>query len=238
MLSMAPPRRPRSSSSCSMSWWALAVEGNAKPTIPWIVPFPDELGRGLAVVPCNPGWPRESSALALRIEAALGSVAVRIDHIGSTAVPGLAAKDCVDLQVRVDALDEDLIVRLFEGIGFRVRPEPWNRVEVTAGRDWPKLVFAPPVGERGSNVHVREVTSDAAGRNLLFRDFLRADEAARNAWGQSVQRLALVVSDIFEYGQAKAAPTDILMIAAETWRPVRGGRKLSMTYRGSSPEPA
>lgn len=181
------------------------------------MPFPDELGRGLAVVPYNPGWPREFSALALRIEAALGSVAVRIDHIGSTSVPGLVAKDCIDLQVRVDALDDDLIVRLLGRIGFRVRPEPWNRVEVTFGRDWPKLVFAPPVGERASNVHVREVTSDAARRNLLFRDFLRADEAARNAWGDFKQRLALVAPDIYEYGEVKAAPTDILMIAAETW---------------------
>ncbi|MGH3549513.1 MAG: GrpB family protein [Pseudonocardiaceae bacterium] len=109
---------------------------------------------------------------------------VWIDHIGSTSVPGLVAKDCIDLQVRVDNLDEDLIVRVLERIGFRVRPEPWNRVEVTSGKDWPKLVFAPPVGERASNLHVRGVTNDAARRNLLFR-FLRADDAARKTWATS-----------------------------------------------------
>ncbi|MGH3783446.1 MAG: GrpB family protein [Pseudonocardiaceae bacterium] len=193
------------------------------------MPFSDELSRRLTVLPYDPGWPRDFITLTSRIEAALGTVAVRIDHIGSTSVPGLVATDCIDLQVRVDNLDEEVIVQLLEQIGFRVRPEPWNRVEVTSGKDWPKLVFAPPVGERASNVHVREVTSDAGRRNLLFRDFLRADDAARNTWGDFKQRLASVVPDIYEYGQVKAAPTEILMIAAENWACRTGWTLLSST---------
>jgi hypothetical protein len=57
-----------------------------------IVPFPDELGRGLAVVPYDLGWPGEFMTLASRIEAALGSVAVGIDHIGSTSVPRVSSR--------------------------------------------------------------------------------------------------------------------------------------------------
>ena len=181
------------------------------------MPFPDELAQGLAVVPYDPEWPDAFSALATRVKAALGPVAVQVDHVGSTSVPGLAAKDCIDIQVRVSALDEDLIVGLFDRIGFRVRPEPWNRTESSHGRQWAKLVFAPPIGERASNVHVRENGSEAARRNLLFRDFLRANDTARAAWGDFKQHLALISPGIYQYGQTKVGPTEILMIAAESW---------------------
>lgn len=83
----------------------------------------------------------------------------------------------LDVQVRVHTLDEDEIIGHFEKRGFRVRPKTWNRVEVTGGRKWPKLVFAPPVGKRPSNVHVREVLRGEA--------WLRAwseCRAAANRW--------------------------------------------------------
>ena len=102
--------------------------------------------------------------------AILAPVAEHIDHVGSTAVPGLAAKDCIDIQIRVPRLNEAMIVLSFAELGFRLRPEPWNHIELTAGRQWPKLVFAPPVGERAANVHVRATSSATARRNLLFRD--------------------------------------------------------------------
>ncbi len=98
-----------------------------------------------------------------------------------------------------------------------MRPEPWNRTETTPGGRWAKLVFAPPAGERASNVHVRESASETARRNLLFRDFLRANATARDAWGDFKLRLGLIAPDIYQYGQAKAGPTEILMIAAESW---------------------
>jgi GrpB-like predicted nucleotidyltransferase (UPF0157 family) len=65
------------------------------------MPFPDELARGLAVVPCNPEWPDEFVMLARRVQAAVGSTAVTLDHAGSGPVPGLAAQDCIDIPVRV-----------------------------------------------------------------------------------------------------------------------------------------
>lgn len=182
-----------------------------------MVPFPDELARGLFVVNYDPGWPAEFVALASRVKAALGPMAVRVEHVGSTSVPGLAAKDCIDVQVEVHALDEDPIPGRFAKIGFRLRPEPWNRVEDTPGGPFPKLVFAPPAGERASNIHVLAAASEAARGKLLFRDFLRAHDTARDAWGGFKQRLALMTTDLYQYGQAKAGPTQILMIAAEGW---------------------
>lgn len=183
----------------------------------WTVPFPDELASGLAIVTYDPGWPREFRALAARLQGALGSLAQGIDHIGSTAVPGLAAKDCIDIQVRVDDLDGTAIALAFDTIGFRLRPEPWNRVEATAGKRWPKLVFAPPISERAANVHVRESASATVRRNLLFRDFLRGDDVARNAWGDFKQRLTHSVTNIYDYGQIKSPATEVLMMAAEDW---------------------
>lgn len=181
------------------------------------MPFPDELASGLAVVASDPGWPREFRALASGLKIALGSLAQSIDHIGSTAVPGLAAKDCIDIQIRVDDLDEKAIAPALHTIGLRLHPERWNRVEVTAATQWQKLAFAPPIGERAANVHVRETASATARRNLLFRDFLRADDPARNACGDFKQRLAHSVTDIYDYGQIKSPATEILMIAAEDW---------------------
>jgi GrpB-like predicted nucleotidyltransferase (UPF0157 family) len=181
------------------------------------VPFPDELARGLAVVAYERRWPGDFTVLDKRIRDAIGSAVVRVSHVGSTSVPGLAAKDCIDVQVEVQALDDDLITGCLGKIGFRLRPEPWNRVETTPGGPSLKLVFAPPEGERASNIHVVEAGSEAARRKLLFRDFLRAHDTARDAWGDFKQRLAAMTTDVYQYGQAKAGPTEILMIAAESW---------------------
>jgi GrpB-like predicted nucleotidyltransferase (UPF0157 family) len=181
------------------------------------VPFPDELARGLAVVPYDPGWPGEFSLLAQRLRTAFGPLAVRVHHVGSTSVPGLAAKDCIDIQVEVQVLARELITGRLAAIGLRRRPEPWNQVEPVPGGACPKLVFAMPEGERASNVHVLEAGSEGARRKLLFRDFLRAHEAARDAWGDFKQRLASMAADVYQYGRAKAGPTEILLIAAEGW---------------------
>jgi GrpB-like predicted nucleotidyltransferase (UPF0157 family) len=180
------------------------------------VPFPDELLQ-VAVVDYRPSWAAEFCALAAELRAALGDVVIGIDHVGSTSVPGLQAKDCIDVQLRVALIDEQRIVALFGAIGFRCRPEPWNRTEVSAGREYRKLVFAPPAAARSCNVHVREGGGGNARYALLFRDYLRADDGARRAWGLFKQRLAIGVPDLMGYGQIKAPATEILMAAAERW---------------------
>ncbi|MFD7161645.1 GrpB family protein [Kribbella sp. NPDC059898] len=167
------------------------------------MPFPDELGAGVTVVAYDPAWPGEFTTLAERIEAALGPRALTIDHIGSTSVPGLPAKNCIDAQVRVADLAPDLI-DLMESAGFRCRPEPWNRTEVSFGETCDKLVFAPPIGDRPTNIHLRRPHTPNTRFALLFRDYLRADREAREAWGTFKQRLAQSVPDLAHYGQIKA----------------------------------
>jgi GrpB-like predicted nucleotidyltransferase (UPF0157 family) len=180
------------------------------------MPFPDE-PRQAAPVDHRPGWADDFAALAAELAVTLGELAVAIDHIGSTAVPGLAAKDCIDVQVRVERLDETLVTARMSAKGFRLRPEPWNRTEIAGGVAYEKLVFAPPVGVRASNVHVRLRGAANTRFALLFRDYLRADAAVRDAWGAFKRRLAESAPDLYDYGQIKAPATQVLMIAAERW---------------------
>src|SRR5262245_66519701 len=61
--------------------------------------------RPVIITPYDERWPTEFTEFARRIRAIAGSAAIRIDHIGSTAVPGLAAKDVIDMQVTIADLD-------------------------------------------------------------------------------------------------------------------------------------
>jgi GrpB-like predicted nucleotidyltransferase (UPF0157 family) len=167
------------------------------------MPFPDEVSTGISVVDYRVEWPGEFEVIAHHLRSAVGAQAT-IDHVGSTSVPGLAAKDCVDVQIRVAELDS--IKPLLAELGFRLRPEPWNQVEVSSGQECRKLVFAPPVGARTSNVHVRLHGGPNARYALLFRDYLRADEGARDGWGAFKQRLATRVPDLMDYGQIRRPP--------------------------------
>ncbi|MEV6260628.1 GrpB family protein [Streptomyces sp. NPDC051784] len=180
------------------------------------MPFHDERAQ-VSVVEYQPRWPAEFEPIAEVLREALGDRALAVDHVGSTSVPGLPAKDCIDVQVRMRSVDEAQDVPLLAGIGFRCRPEPWNRVEVCAGLRCHKLVFAPPVGARSCNVHLRVAAGPNVRFNLLFRDYLCADDVARGAWGAFKQRLASSVPDLSDYGQIKAPATEVLMAAAERW---------------------
>lgn len=180
------------------------------------MPFADESTQ-VAILDYQPQWPAEFERIAAQLRAALNQFAIAIDHVGSTSVPGLAAKDCIDVQVRVATLDERSVAAPLRAAGFRCRPEPWNRSEISGGTVCPKLVFAPPVGARTCNVHLRQAGAPNARYALLFRDYLRADDPARDAWGAFKKRLAASVPDLADYGQVKAHATEVLMRAAEQW---------------------
>src|SRR5699024_9691391 len=71
------------------------------------------------IVPPDPSWPAQAERLIGRIQAAVGQTAVRVDHIGSTAVPGLPAKDVIDLQLTMPSLDDaDAVARNLADAGF------------------------------------------------------------------------------------------------------------------------
>lgn len=142
-----------------------------------------------------------------------------INHVGSTSVPGLVAKDVIDVQIRVPMIQTERVKSAFASIGFRHRPEHWNNLESSRSGSEAKLVFAPPKGARHSNIHVRARDSTGARDTLLFRDYLRADDAARKEWGDfkmSIVANALEI-DLASYGQIKQIRWVESMEAADAW---------------------
>jgi GrpB-like predicted nucleotidyltransferase (UPF0157 family) len=186
-----------------------------------LVPFPDEkFAQDVELLPYQSKWANEGVALRAKLEQMLPG-ARAIDHIGSTSVPGLPAKDCLDLMVRVESLP-DMDLSPLTQAGYRERPEEWNRTEALGTTTHPKRVFAPPVGGRSVNIHVREAHSDTARYALLFRDFLKANDRHRDTWGRFKVRLVQERPDIYTYGQMKATVQPLLMALAERWAAEEG----------------
>lgn len=129
------------------------------------------------------GWAAEGVEMAAWLERSLPG-ATATDHIGSTSVPGRPAKDCIDLMVRVESLS-DIELRPLTEAGYRERPEEWNHFEMLGTTRQPKRVFAPPVGGRSVNIHVREAHGESARYALLFRDLLGANDDHRDSWVDS-----------------------------------------------------
>jgi GrpB-like predicted nucleotidyltransferase (UPF0157 family) len=127
----------------------------------------------IEIVEYDPTWPTEFERLRNRAQVALGDLAIAIEHVGSTAVPGLAAKPVIDLVVVV-ANDDDVAraIELLEGIGYRARGN-----QGVEGRE----VFSWPEGERRHHLYVSPQSSAELQAQVRFRDRLRADPVlARN----------------------------------------------------------
>src|SRR5688500_5031711 len=107
----------------------------------------------IEVVCYKPVWPREFREIASDLRAALGELALRVDHIGSTSVPGLAAKDVIDVQVTVVALEPfDRLAAAFAAAGYTLRPEIIrdHRPPGAIGpeEEWEKRMARKPEGRR------------------------------------------------------------------------------------------
>ena len=174
-------------------------------------------------------WQADFAAIAERLRDALGPLALRVEHIGSTSIPGLAAKDVIDVQVSVAELSDQVACALRRA-GFAA-PFGTDRVRdhVPAGwaddaSAWDKQYFGLRGRERDANVHVRVAGAPNERYALLFRDYLRADDEARAGWEQVKRRLAAELPDRDAYALAKDPLTDELMRAAEAWAAATGWR--------------
>jgi len=125
----------------------------------------------LEVVPYDPGWPAAFEAEAVRLRAALGPLALRIDHNGSTSIPGLAAKPIIDIQVSVAALQPLAAHReRLETAGYVHVPHPDDSFCPFFHRplEWP----------HSHHVHLVQAGGVEERRTLAFRDYLRDHNAA------------------------------------------------------------
>ncbi len=130
----------------------------------------------VVIVDYDPKWPTLYEEEKRRILGVIGDAAIAIEHIGSTAVPGVGAKPIIDIMVGLrDLADAEECVEPLKGIGYEYVPE-YNDI-IPERRYFHK---GPPEG-RTHHLHMVELTSDFWERHLLFRDFLRthSDEAER-----------------------------------------------------------
>ena len=150
-------------------------------------------------------WPAEAARLVARIRHALGGRALAVDHIGSTAVPGLVAKDVIDVQVGVAELgdaDDPSFVEAMGEAGFpRVGDEAHDNSK--DGSAWPKRFHGSADPGRVAHVHVREVDGPGFRWALAFRDWLREDQAAREEYAALKMELAGRGLTARDYADAK-----------------------------------
>ena len=169
----------------------------------------------------NPAWPIEFERLRSSLQAILGALATRIDHIGSTSVPGLGAKDVIDIQVTVRELGSDVKRRLLEA-GY-THSDAITHDHVPCGEDdtpalWVKLFFNEPRGERRANVHVRKEGNPNQCYPLLFRDYLRAHPNSTRTIERIKRELVKRhADDVGAYYDIKDPVYDLIWDAALEW---------------------
>jgi dephospho-CoA kinase len=177
-----------------------------------IVPFARNLDAGTpaqsepVLIPADPTWEAQAGRILNRLRTACGHRAVRIDHIGSTAVPGLDAKDVIDVQVTVASLD--VADELHDALVAAGYPRIGSITEDTPHTDdaslWQKRFHASADPGRPTHVHLRVDGRPNQRFALLFRDWLRADEAVRTEYRELKRRvMATAPATTAEYADAK-----------------------------------
>ena len=140
----------------------------------------------ITIVPYDPEWPRAFDRERVELAAALGALAVRIEHNGSTAVPGLAAKPIIDIQVSVERLQPMSAYRTrLAGLGYTHVPHADDACCPFFYRD-----AVPPRARYRHHVHVVEAGGEEERRTLAFRDRLRQDARAAREYETLKRELA------------------------------------------------
>ena len=145
------------------------------------------------IVPYDPEWPGMFAKLGAALGGALGEVALRIDHIGSTSIPGLDAKPIIDVQISVASFEPVDPFRIpLESLGFVWRA---NNPELT------KRYFREKPGNRRTHIHVRKAGSFSEQFPLLFRDYMRVHPEELPPYAEMKYQLAE------QYGKGREAYT-------------------------------
>ncbi|NKB67576.1 MAG: GrpB family protein [Candidatus Latescibacteria bacterium] len=183
----------------------------------------------IEIIPYQIRWPEEFAAIGAHLRQLLGRRARRIDHIGSTSVPGLGSKDIIDLQLTLDSFADfaGQIQAPLEAAGFVLRPHTLadhrpddQRSPGTFAYDpeWEKRYLRERPGDRVLHMHVRVQGRKNQRYALLFRDYLRAHPQAAAAYQAFKMRLAkLVGDDRVAYPDTKDPVCDLIIQAAEMW---------------------
>ncbi len=177
----------------------------------------------ITIVPYDPTWPDTFIMLAQPLRARLGTQAIRIDHIGSTAVPGLAAKDRIDIQITIpDFSDIKQIITAITALGYQFHPAITHDHrppgETGPANDWEKALFSSPPEGHPANIHVRAEGRPNQRYSLLFRDYLRVHPVATEAYAEIKRQLARYHPDNLDfYYDIKDPVCDVIIEAAKEW---------------------
>ncbi|MGA6160593.1 GrpB family protein [Stenotrophomonas sp. NPDC087984] len=180
------------------------------------------------VVDHDPTWHTRELALTDELRSLLAPLALHVEHIGSTAIPGMAAKPVFDLQVSVDDLQE--AERAFDqplaDQGFQL--SDYQHDHVPAGRDdhperWTKRLWTRR-GHAGEDVHLHVRVLGAPNERiaLLFRDWFRAHSEAVPAYARFKSVLADTVDNTGTYADVKDPVVGLVISVAESWATATG----------------
>jgi dephospho-CoA kinase len=161
-----------------------------------LVPFETNLRTGrraprrqrVVLADPDPTWPQQARRLMQRLLFSVGGMIIRADHIGSTSVPGLPAKQLIDIQVVVEALARP-VADAARRSGFVRVPGTWSGTD-QRGVDHPEEVVVDADPGRPVNINIRPVTAPIWRETLLFRDWLRAHQGERDAYAELKAGLA------------------------------------------------
>jgi GrpB-like predicted nucleotidyltransferase (UPF0157 family) len=164
------------------------------------------LSERVVIVEYDHEWPAMFAREAASIRAALGDRALQIEHVGSTSVPGLAAKPVIDILLVVsDSADEAAYVPDLEARGYsvRIREPEWYEHRLFNGD-------AAPL-----NLHVLSAGCEEIDRMIVFRDWLRTNAADRDLYERTKRQLAESAwSSVQDYADAKTAVVGEIMTRA------------------------
>ncbi|WP_410618963.1 GrpB family protein [Amycolatopsis sp. cmx-8-4] len=147
----------------------------------WVGGEPPKLDSTVTLVDYDPEWPKAFEREAERIRGVLGEQVLALEHVGSTSVPGLCAKPCVDIYLEVpDSDDESAYVPALEGVGYRlvIREPDWEKHRCFKGPD------------TNINLHTYSPGNGQAARYRLFRDRLRSHPEERELYAAKKRELA------------------------------------------------
>lgn len=148
----------------------------------------------ITIVDYNPEWPAQFRELRDALAAALGDAAIAIEHVGSTAVPGLAAKPILDVDIVIESLERlPVIVERLASIGYTHQGDLGIK---------DRHAFKSPPGGPDRHVYACPVDAIALREHLAFRDYLRQNPGEADAYAKLKRDLAAAL------GEDRAAYTD------------------------------
>ena len=155
----------------------------------------------------DPGWPGLYAREAARIRSALGDRVARLEHAGSTSVPGLPAKPLIDIVLEVpDSSDEPSYIPDLEAAGYvlRIRETDWFEHRLFKGPD------------TNVNLHTFSAGCAEVDKMLLFRDWLRTNDADRELYAKAKRELAARNwKHVQQYADAKTEVVTAIMERAQ-----------------------